>query len=59
MAPDPSQVVRGRAAIRAMISGFLADRLLFTLHSVETVQAEDLALVRSRWTVAMPDAAGP
>ena len=58
VAPDPDRPVRGRSAIRTMLSGFLAQSPRWLLHDAEVVQAGDVALVRSRWTVAMTDAAG-
>ena len=59
VAPDPDRPVRGRPAIGAMLSGFLAaQRPRWSLHDAEVVEADDVALVRSRWTVTVTDAAG-
>jgi uncharacterized protein (TIGR02246 family) len=58
VARDPDRPVRGRSAIRAMLSGFLAQKPRWLLHDAEVVQADDVALVRSRWTVTVTDAAG-
>ena len=59
VAPDPDRPVRGRPAIRTMLAGFLAaQRPRWSLHDAEVVQAHDVALVRSRWTIVVTDAAG-
>ena len=55
---DANRVVAGREAIRAMVTGFLAPQPRVTLHTSDVVEAGDLALVRSRLTVSMADAAG-
>jgi uncharacterized protein (TIGR02246 family) len=58
IAIDGNEVVAGHKAIRSMVSGVLAQRPRFTLHESHAVQVGDLALVRSRWTVAMADSDG-
>jgi uncharacterized protein (TIGR02246 family) len=58
IAIDGNAVVAGHKAIRSMVSGVLAQRPRFTLHESHAVQVGDLALVRSRWTVAMADSDG-
>lgn len=58
IAIDRNQIVAGHKAIRAMVSGVLAQRPRFTLHESDAVQVGDLALIRSRWTVAMTDSGG-
>jgi uncharacterized protein (TIGR02246 family) len=58
IAPDPNHVIAGQAAIREMVVGFMAQRPQFTLHEAEAVQAGDIALVRSRWTVRTMDESG-
>jgi uncharacterized protein (TIGR02246 family) len=58
IAVNGNHIVAGHEAIRSMVSGVLAQRPRFALHESDAVQAGDLALVRSRWTVAMADAAG-
>ncbi len=58
VAPDPDQVVTGRAAIKSMVTQFLAQKPRFLLHDSEVVQAGDVALVRSRLTVTMVDPSG-
>jgi uncharacterized protein (TIGR02246 family) len=58
IATDGSQIVAGHDAIRSMVSRFLAQKPRFTLHASDAVQAGDLALIRSRWTVALADSAG-
>jgi uncharacterized protein (TIGR02246 family) len=50
IAPNPGQIVSGRAAIRSLAAGFLALRPRLILHDTEVVQADDVALVRSRVT---------
>ncbi len=50
IAPDPSHIVSGRAAIRSLAAHFLAQRPRLILHNSEVVQAGDVALVRSRVT---------
>ncbi|HEY7141922.1 MAG TPA: SgcJ/EcaC family oxidoreductase [Methylomirabilota bacterium] len=58
VAADPDRPVKGRPAIRAMLAGFLDQKPRWSLHDTEVVQAADVALLRSRWTVTMTDAAG-
>lgn len=58
IATDGDEIVSGHKAIRSMVSGVLAQRPRFTLHDSHTIQVGDLALIRSRWTVAMADSAG-
>jgi len=58
VAPDPSRIVRGHAAIREMVSQFLASKPRFVLHETEAVHAGSLALVRSKWTIALHNAEG-
>ncbi len=53
IAPDPNQIVSGRAAIRPLAAGFLAQRPRLILNDSEFVQARDVALVRSRVTQTM------
>ncbi len=50
IAPDLSQIVAGRAAIRSLAAGFVAQRPRLVLHNSEVVQAGDVALVRSQVT---------
>ncbi len=50
IAPDPNQIVAGRAAIRSLAAGFLAQGPRLVLHNSEVVQAGDIALVRSQVT---------
>ncbi len=58
VALDPDRPVRGRSAIRTMLSGFLAQKPRWVLHDADVVQTDEVALVRSRWTVTVTDAAG-
>ncbi len=50
IAPDLNQIVAGRAAIRSLAAGFVAQRPRLVLHNSEVVQAGDVALVRSQVT---------
>jgi ketosteroid isomerase-like protein len=54
VAPDDARVVAGRTAIRAMVTGFLAQRPHLELHASEVVEAGDVALVRARVTDRAP-----
>jgi uncharacterized protein (TIGR02246 family) len=58
IAIDGNQIVAGHNAIRSMVAGVLAQRPRFTLHESDAIQVGDLALIRSRWTVAMADSTG-
>ena len=58
VSPDPSKTVRGREAIRAMVTGFLAQELKFVLQDSEVVEVGDVALIRAQWTVRTTDADG-
>ncbi len=53
IAPDPNQIVSGRAAIRSLAAGFLAQQPRLILNDSEVVQAGDIALVRSQVTQTM------
>jgi ketosteroid isomerase-like protein len=52
------QVVAGRAAIKTMVTGFIAQHPHFTLQDAEVVQANDVALVRCRWMMTMGGSTG-
>jgi uncharacterized protein (TIGR02246 family) len=58
VAPDPTRVIAGRAAIRSMVSDFMRLKPRFVLRDTEVVQQGDLALVRSRWSVTTPNPDG-
>lgn len=48
---EPRSPVRGRPALEAMFSGFIAARARFTFHGYEVVQGADLALHLTPWTM--------
>ncbi len=56
IAPQPGQVATGTAAIRQALSGFIALKPTMTIKVTKTVQAGDLALLHSEWTL---DGTGP
>ncbi|HKA02163.1 MAG TPA: SgcJ/EcaC family oxidoreductase [Candidatus Solibacter sp.] len=58
LAPQPGQILSGRAAIREALTGYLAQKPKFTLHSRSIIQAGEIALLRSRWTIRETDADG-
>ncbi len=58
IATEPTTRLAGHAAIRPMVSGFLAQRPVITLSHSDTVQAGDVALVHSRLTVTTTDEHG-
>src|SRR5262245_17151000 len=58
VAPQPSQVLAGREAIREAMAEYLAKNPKFTLHSRSVIQAGEIALLRSRWTISETDASG-
>ena|SRR5215813_2766988 len=58
VSPQPGQALTGRAAIREALTGYLAQKPKFTLHSRSVIQAGDIALLRSRWTISETDADG-
>jgi uncharacterized protein (TIGR02246 family) len=51
--PSPGNVVRGTAAIREALAGFLAARPSMTLDAHTLAQAGDVALVSARWQLSM------
>lgn len=53
LAPAPGRTVSGTAAIREALAGFLAGKPHMTLTPRVLAQASDLALVTSRWQLAM------
>ena len=48
---QPGQVVSGKTAVREGLGGFLALKPALAVEVEETVQAGDIALLRSRWTL--------
>lgn len=57
--PQPGQVVSGHAAIRTALEAFVALKLTFNMRFQKALEAGDLALLFSRWTLsgAGPDGA--
>ncbi len=49
--PQPGQVVRGAAALREAVGAFLAFKGTLSITVEEVVEAGDIALLRSRWTL--------
>jgi|SRR5262249_9038945 len=58
VSPQPGQVLAGREAIREALTGYLAQKPRFTLHSRSVIQVGEIALLRSRWTISETDASG-
>lgn len=58
LAPQPGQVVRGRAAIREALAGYLALKPVFTLQSSKVIQSGDIALLHSKWAITETDPGG-
>jgi uncharacterized protein (TIGR02246 family) len=56
--PQPGQVVNGHAAIREAIGGFLALNAEFKMQAGTVVQAGDIALLLSKWTLSGTDPGG-
>jgi uncharacterized protein (TIGR02246 family) len=56
--PQPGQVVNGHAAIREALGGFLSLDAEFTMHSTNVVEAGDIALLLSKWTLTGTDPSG-
>jgi uncharacterized protein (TIGR02246 family) len=50
--PQPGQIVSGHAAIREALGGFLALKPKFDLRFQKALEAGDLALLFSRWTLS-------
>jgi uncharacterized protein (TIGR02246 family) len=49
LVPQPGQVVKGQAAIREALQGFLALRGKIELETIYVVEAGDTALMRGQW----------
>lgn len=52
LVPEPGQVLQGSAAIREGIAGFIALKPTMTGESRAVVQADDLAIVYTNWTLS-------
>jgi len=51
LVPQPGQVVSGAAALREAVSGLIALNGALAIAVEEVVEAGDIALLRSRWTL--------
>ncbi len=51
LVPQPGQAVRGAAALREAVGAFVALKGQLDITVEEVVEAGDLALLRSRWTL--------
>src|SRR3712207_6493048 len=51
LVPQPGQVVRGAAALREAVGAFIALKGQLAITVEEVVEAGDIALLRSRWTL--------
>lgn len=58
LVPQPGHVVRGHAAIREALRGFLAITRRFTLQFGNAFETSDIALLCSKWTLTGADPAG-
>jgi uncharacterized protein (TIGR02246 family) len=56
--PQPGQVVSGTAAIAAALDGFLALKPTLDIQVEQVIQAGDIALLRSTWTLTGTDPDG-
>ena len=56
--PQPGQVVSGHAAIREAIGGFLALNAEFKMQPGTVIEAGDIALLLSKWTLNGTDPSG-
>lgn len=56
--PQPGQVVTGHAAIREAIGSFLALDAEFKMQTGTVVEAGDIALLLSKWTLKGTDPSG-
>lgn len=52
LVPQPGEVRRGHAAIRASLAAFLAMKGDFRMHSTKMLQADGVALLFADWTLA-------
>ena len=56
LAPQPGQVLQGAAAIREGFAGFIALKPSMNMESETVIQADDLAIVYTKWSLS---ATGP
>ena len=58
LVPQAGPPASGQAAIREAMTGFLAPKPEFNLQTARVVQAGDIALIFSKWTLRGTDADG-
>ena len=56
--PQPGQVARGHAAIRAALAGFVAMKGAFRMTPPKVIRGDDLAILFSEWTLDAKSAEG-
>lgn len=56
LVPQPGQMVRGQAAIRDALGGYLALKPTFMMEPTRVLPSDDIALLFSKWTLT---GAGP
>ena len=56
--PQPGMIVNGHAAIREALGGFLALNAEFSMQPANIIEAGDLALIVSKWTLKGTDPTG-
>ena len=52
LAPQPGQVLQGAAAIREGFAGFIALKPSMNMESETVIQADDLAIVYTKWSLS-------
>ena len=52
LVPEPGQVLQGAAAIREGIAGFIAMKPTMNVESETVVQADDVAIVYTKWSLS-------
>lgn len=51
LVPEPGQVLQGAAAIREGLAGFIALNPTMSMESRTAIQADDLAIVYTKWSL--------
>ena len=51
LVPQPGQTVRGHAAIRQALTGFLSMKPRFVFQSIKALESNDIAILFSTWTL--------
>ena len=52
LVPQPGQVLQGSSAIREGFAGFIAMKPTMNLESLTVVQADDVAIVYTKWSLS-------